>query len=58
VRDRHTGKLAEVPLSPIEAPLLEEGDLGLSYAFRRAEEVEADHEAVLQSPHNFVPVEQ
>jgi hypothetical protein len=50
--------LAEPPLSPIEAPLLEEGDLGLSYAFRRAEEVEADHEAVLQSPHNFVPVEQ
>lgn len=58
VRDRHSGRLAEVPLAPIEAPPLDEGDEGRSYAFRRDEEVYDDHEAVQQSPHLFVPIEE
>jgi hypothetical protein len=52
VRDRHTGKLAEVDMNP-ERPPVAEGDLGRSYVFKRDEKVRADHEAVLDAPGCF-----
>ena len=51
VRDRHTGKLAEVDLH--ELPPVDEGDLGRSYVFKRDERVRADHEAVADAPGCF-----
>jgi hypothetical protein len=54
-RDNRTGRLAEVPVPPPEAPWLDEGDDGMSYVFRRGERVLADHPAVLESPGSFVP---
>jgi hypothetical protein len=56
VRDRHTGRLVEVPLAPIEAPPLDEGDEGVTYVFAKGEKVLSDHPAVLQGPHRYVPV--
>jgi hypothetical protein len=56
VRDRRTGKLAEVELNP-ERPPLDEGDPGRFYAFTRGEEVSADLEAVLDAPAAFEPVD-
>jgi hypothetical protein len=56
VRDRHTGKLAEVPLAPIEAAPLDEGDEGRPYVYRKGEKEWADHEAVLEAPGCFVDV--
>lgn len=56
VRDRHSGKLAEVALT--EYPPIDPGSEGRFYTFKRGEEVEADHEAVLASPGSFVPVEE
>jgi hypothetical protein len=58
VRDRRTGLLAEVELAPSEAPPIDEGDEGHSYVFRRGEEVEADHPAVLDAPSAFVQVDE
>ena len=55
VRDRHSGKLVEIDMNP-ELPPIDEGDLGRCYAFSR-EEVAADHEAVLDAPGAFEPVE-
>ena len=52
----HTGKLAEVELNP-EKPPFDEGDPGRFYTFTRGEEVSADHEAVLDAPGAFEPVE-
>jgi hypothetical protein len=54
VRDRHTRRLVEVPLAPIEAPPLDEGSEGVSYPFRRGERVMSDHPAVRQSPGSFI----
>jgi hypothetical protein len=56
VRDNHTGKLAEVELNP-ERPPIDEGDLGRFYVFSRGEEISADHEAALDAPGCFEPVE-
>jgi hypothetical protein len=56
VRDKHTGKLAEVPLAPIEHPPLDEGDPETTYVFSKGEKVLSDHPAVLDGPHRFVPV--
>jgi len=56
VRDRHTGKLAEVDLNP-ERPPIDPGDPGMPYVFAKNEEVEADHPAVLACPHGFVTVD-
>jgi hypothetical protein len=58
VRDRHSGKLAEVPLAPIEAPPIDEGDLGRSYVFAKGERVLSDHEAVLASPGSFIEADE
>jgi hypothetical protein len=57
VRDRHSGMLAEVSLAPSEAPPLDEGDEGRSYVFKRGELVWDDHEAVLEAPGCFVPLD-
>jgi hypothetical protein len=51
VRDRHTGKLAEIDLH--EFPPVREAELGRSYVFKRDEKVRADHEAVLDAPGCF-----
>ena len=56
VRDRHTGKLAEVELNP-EKPPIDEGDPGRLYVFKRGEEISSDHEAYLDAPGCFEPVE-
>ena len=50
VRDRHTGKLAEVPLAPCEAPPIDEGDEGTTYVFAKGEKVPADHPVVIERP--------
>jgi hypothetical protein len=50
-RDRHTGKLAEIDIH--ELPPVREAEPGRSYAFKRGEEVPADHEAVLDAPGHF-----
>jgi hypothetical protein len=55
VRDRHTGKLAEIDVH--ELPPVDEGDLGRSYVFTRGEQVPADHEAVLDAPGCFRPAD-
>jgi hypothetical protein len=55
-RDRHSGKLVEIDMNP-ELPPIDEGDLGRFYTFARGEEVSADHEAVLDAPGAFEPVE-
>jgi hypothetical protein len=55
VRDRHTGKLADIAIHELEPE--DEGSEGIGYAFTRGEEVEADHPAVLDAPGCFVPVE-
>ena len=52
VRDRHTGKLAEVPLTEYEP--LDPGSEGTSYVFSRGERVLSDHPACLESPGSFV----
>jgi hypothetical protein len=56
VRDRHTNKLVEIDLH--EAPLVDEGSEGISYVFRRDEEVWSDHPAVLDAPGCFLPVDE
>ena len=48
VRDNKTNKLVEILLH--EAPPIDEGDPGMTYAFRKGEAVEADHPAVLDAP--------
>jgi hypothetical protein len=54
VRDRKSGRLAEVPLAPIEAPPIDEGSEGVSYAFAKGERVMSDHPAVAARPNYFV----
>lgn len=54
VRDRHTGKLAEIDMH--ELPPVDEGSEGISYAFRAGERVWSDHPAVLDAPGCFIPV--
>jgi hypothetical protein len=56
VRDRHTGKLAEIDMH--ELPPVDEGDEGIGYAFRADEEVWSDHPAVLDAPGCFLPVDE
>ena len=56
VRDRHTHQLVEVDLH--EAEPLDDGDPGRSYAFARHEKVADDHEAVLDAPGAFRPVDE
>ena len=55
VRDRHTGRLAEVPLAPCEHPPIDEGDDGVTHVFANGEKVTADHPAVAANPQYFVP---
>jgi hypothetical protein len=55
VRDRHTGKLAEIDVH--ELPPVDEGDLGRDYAFAKGDEVWSDHEAVIDCPSGFIPVD-
>lgn len=55
VRDRHTGRLVEIDHHE-RGPKVEE-DPGMGYAFKRGEEVDADHPAVLQKPNAFHPVD-
>jgi hypothetical protein len=55
VRDRHTGKLVEIDLH--EAPPVDEGDPGRSYAFAKGERVWPDHEAIAACPSLFRPAE-
>jgi hypothetical protein len=57
VRDRRTGKLAEIDMNP-ELPPLDPGSEGVSYAFSRHEQVDADHPAVLDAPGCFVAVDE
>jgi hypothetical protein len=56
VRDRHTGKLAEIDLH--ELPPVDPGSEGIPYAFAAGEEVMADHPAVLDAPGCFVPIDE
>jgi hypothetical protein len=56
VRDRRSGKLAEVELNP-ERPPLDEGDLGRFYCFAKGEEISADHEAALDAPGCFEAID-
>lgn len=58
VRDRHTGRLAEVPLAPCEAPPLDPGDEGKAYGFRAGERVLSDHPAVGTCPGAFIEEDQ
>ena len=54
VRDRHSGRLAAVPLAPCEHPPMDEGDDGITHVFAKGEKVTADHPACLAKP-TFVP---
>jgi hypothetical protein len=56
VRDRHTGKLAEIDIH--ELPPEDEGDLGVSYAFAKHEQVRVDHPAVKDAPGCFAPIDE
>jgi hypothetical protein len=55
VRDRHTGKLAEVTLN--EYPPIDEGDDGMTYVFKKGEQVRADHPAVADCPSAFAEID-
>jgi hypothetical protein len=57
VRNIRTGKLDEIDMNP-ELPPLDRSDLGRSYVFKRGEEIPADHEAVLDAPGAFYPVDE
>jgi hypothetical protein len=57
VRNRHTGLLAEVELRPPEADPIDPGLTRRSYVFKAGEEVDADHEAVLDAPGCFRPAD-
>jgi hypothetical protein len=52
---QRTGKLAEIDVHEL-GPKVPEVQ-GIPYAFRRDEEVDADHPAVLECPGAFVAVE-
>jgi hypothetical protein len=54
VRDRHTGKLAEIDVH--ELPPVDPGNEGIGYAFKQGEEVWSDHPAVLDAPGCFRPI--
>jgi hypothetical protein len=54
VRSNRTGQPAEVTLNGGEAPPLDEGDPGVSYAFSPREKALADHPAVVDCPGGFV----
>ena len=56
VRDRHTGQLAEVPLT--EFPPLDPGTEGIGYTFRRGERVLSDHPAVGACPNAFIEADE
>jgi hypothetical protein len=56
VRDRHTHQLVEVELH--EAEPLDFGDPGRSYAFSRGQKEWSDHEAVLDAPGCFQPIDE
>jgi hypothetical protein len=56
VRDNHTGKLAEIDIH--ELPPLDPGSEGIGYAFKAGEETWSDHEAVLDAPGCFVPIDE
>jgi hypothetical protein len=56
IRDNKTGQLVEVPMTEW-APKRPAVD-GTTYVFKRGEEVEADHPAVLAKPYAFVAVDE
>ena len=47
----------EIDMNPEVVPHPTEGDLGRSYVFTKGEEVATDHEAALDAPGTFEPVE-
>ena len=56
VRDRHTGRLAEIDHHERGPKVPEE--VGTPYVFARHEEVYDDHPAVRAKPHAFVSVDE
>jgi hypothetical protein len=56
VRDNKTGRLAKVDMT--EWPPKEPAVDGTTYVFKRGEEAEADHPAVLHKPYAFVAVDE
>jgi hypothetical protein len=56
VRDRHSGKLAEIDIH--ELPPVDPGSEGTSYVYKKGEEEWSDAPAVLDSPSSFVPVDE
>jgi hypothetical protein len=56
VRDRHTGKLAEIDIH--ELPPVNPGSEGTGYAFAKHEQVHADHPAVKDAPGCFVEIDE
>jgi hypothetical protein len=56
VRDRHSGRLAEVPLTELEPE--DPGSEGVPYCFAAGEVVPVSHPAVDAKPACFVPYEQ
>jgi hypothetical protein len=58
VRDRHSGRLAEVPLAPIEAPPIDEGSEGTAFTFAKGERVLSDHPAVEWHPAGFIEADE
>jgi hypothetical protein len=55
-RDRRSGRLARVPLAPIEAPPLDEGDPGVTHVVGKGEELYDDDPVVKAKPWHFVEV--
>lgn len=55
VRDDRTGQIAEVTLN--ELPPIDEGDPGVSYVFRRGEQIPGDHPAAAEWPGFFFAVD-
>jgi hypothetical protein len=62
VRDRHSGRLVEIddtdpcepdPNTGIPPNILDPGDEGRTYVFRKGEAVLSDHEACITSPGSF-----
>jgi hypothetical protein len=56
VRDRHTGKLAEIDLH--EYPPIDEGSEGVARAFAKGERVPSDDPVVAAKPSYFMPAEE
>jgi len=57
VQDNRHNELPPVEIDDTDNPPIDEGDIGVSYAFAEGQIVKADHPAVRECPAGFRPVD-